>query len=220
MARISPFLFLAPLLTAVAGCSQGSPGALGQANFSTDCAPEDEACLASGLDAPIAVGAELALDVSTRFAGAAALELTLEPVDSRVLEASGNRLTGVQPGVVALLVRAPEARVIDFVHVSVREPTRLGIHQLGSAGGDLGEVQGTVQLLPGDRVVVDARPYHGERLLLGDVPLTWSATGQAVTLLDTGLGAPRRIVAREPGNARVTVISGEHEAHLDLEVLQ
>ena len=103
--------------------------------------------------------------------------------------------------------------------VSVRAPSRIGIHRLGAEGTDLGQVDGRVQLVTGDKLALDIRPYDGERPLMGQVPAAWSVSGAAVTLLETGLGSRRELVAAAAGTSRVTVTSAGNKAHVDLEVL-
>lgn len=217
MQRVLAVLGWLGLLCACA--CDSSPGAMGQAHFSTDCAPTDQACMAAGLYAPIAKGGRVSLDVGVNYSGTAALALVLQSVDPAVLQASGNELTGIEEGVVALLVQAPGQRVIDFIHVSVKAPSRLGIHRLGSESGDLGELSPNVQLLTGDQISVDVRPYDDDSLLLGALDATWSASGDAVTMINPGLGSRRQLVARTPGSARLTVTSGAMNGHIDLEVL-
>jgi len=192
---------------------------MGQVGFSTDCAPTDQACLSAGLHAPIARGATLRVDVALTYAGTAALGFELQPVDPKILKTAGNTLTGVEQGIVALLVVAPGERLVDFIHVSVQAPSRIGFHLLGPQGGDMGQLEDRVELLAGDRVVLDVRPYDQDRLLLGEVDASWSASDDGVTLLDPGLGSRREILARKPGKTRITVTSAGHTAHIDLVVL-
>src|SRR5688572_22736773 len=125
------------LLLALLGCA--TDGGLGQANVSTECSPTDFACVTRGLDGPVAVGGVVPLSLDLDIAGTATPTVTLFSGDSAVLKAAGTEVAGLAPGVAALVLLDNEGRAVDFIHVSVAAPKRIGLHRR-NAGLDLGEL--------------------------------------------------------------------------------
>jgi hypothetical protein len=192
---------------------------LGQVQFSSDCGPSDESCLTSGLDAPIAVGAALPLDIDLAFQGTGATALELRSVDSEILSIDGRAATGVGEGLVAVLVLTSGGRVLDFVHLSVEAADGLALHRLTGDGLDLGPLDADLELLAGDALVLEPRLVAGEVVLLGQPALSWQVTGDAVSLLDTGLGSRVEVRARKTGLSTVTASAADLSATLSVEVL-
>jgi hypothetical protein len=109
--------------------------------------------------------------------------------------------------------------VIDFTHVAVAAPTRLGWHRADGGQHDA-ELIGPIQLLVGDELALTARPYDGDRPLLGTAASAWDLDDPAIaTLLASGDPAARRLVARAPGTAEVTLESFGFATTLAVEVL-
>jgi hypothetical protein len=206
------------LLTALGCGSDGSSGGLGQIQFSADCG-SDEACLAAGLDAPLAVGASLKATMIFSYRGSAATMFTLTSVNPSVVMVKDTELIGVADGTVALLVSAPDGRLVDFIHLSAATADRLDLHRLTMEGAAMGQLEERLQLLVGESAVIDVRHSLDGTTLLGSIRPEWTTNSQAITLLDDGLGSRRRIVARTPGVARLTVAAVGLTAQLDVEVL-
>jgi len=210
-----PLLFV-PLL--LAGCAEGSSGALGQTQASPQCSPTDLVCAVSGLDAPLATGASLPVDVSIASQGSASPPLTFVSADANVFSVSGVRLNGIAPGLASLLVMT-NGTVLDFFHIWVETPDALLLHRHTGEGVEVGDLPGRMQMLVGDELIVSAEPYRGPQRLLGEAEATWTADPDVVQLLDEGALHRRRIVARAAGTTAVVVSALDLTATLELEVL-
>ncbi|AUX39655.1 uncharacterized protein SOCE26_010500 [Sorangium cellulosum] len=208
-------LIFLPLL---AGCAQGSSGALGQTQASAQCSPTDLVCAVSGLDAPIATGASLPVDISVASQGSASPPLTFLSGDDGVFTVRGVRLDGIAPGVASLLVMTGGI-VVDFFHVWVETPDALFLHRHDGGGLDPGDLPGRIQLLVGDELVVSAEPYRGPQRLLGEADATWTSDPEVVQILDEGALHRRRLVARAAGATTVEVRALDLTTTLELEVL-
>lgn len=204
---------LASLLLVV-GCAD--PGALDQAAIGTECSPTDFACVTSGLDGPIAVGGVLPLKLDLTTAGSSTSSVSLMSADPLVLKAAGTEVIGAAPGVAALVMLA-EGRAVDFLHVYVAEPNRIGLHRR-DGGLELGEILEEVELLVGDELTVDVEPYRDSQRLLGGGETTWTS-GAQVSLLRNGSPGRRRIVARTAGETDVVIGAFGFEKTLHIVVL-
>src|SRR5688500_14092291 len=67
----------AALALMACGMDSGTSGAMGQSSATPDCAPSDTNCLEDGLDAPVAVGARLPVDVRITAKGVSSPKMTL-----------------------------------------------------------------------------------------------------------------------------------------------
>ena len=190
-------------LVLIAGCA-GDSGALGNTNVSTECAPTDFACVTAGLDGPIAVGGVLPLSIDVDALGTSSATMTLMSADPRVLKAAGTEVIGASPGVAALVMLS-EGSAVDFLHVYVAAPNRVGLQRIDS-GLVRQELTDEIDMLVGDELVVEIAPYKDTQRLLGHATTTWAA-GAPLTLLKDGVPARRRIVARTAGDTDVTVTS-------------
>jgi hypothetical protein len=205
-------------VAALATACSGDSGALGQVAFSPECALHDLSCLAVGLDAPIAVGGRVALVVDTETAGSGAPTVHMSSVREDVLAVEGRELVARSPGVAAVLVSADEL-VLDFIHVWVEEPTGIAVHRHDGDGLEVGEISGLVELLVGDELVVSAQTYADSQRLMGANDPAWSVSSTSVTVLRQGDSARRRLVARSPGSATVTVDELGFSSSVEIEVL-
>ncbi|AKT40771.1 hypothetical protein [Chondromyces crocatus] len=212
--RFWPFLFL-PALTA---CAQDSTGALGQTQASPQCAPTDLVCAVGGIDAPVATGASLPIDVSVTSKGSASPPLTFASADPTVFTVSGVHVDGIAPGVASLLVLTG-GTVLDFFHVWVQTPDAIRLHRHTYEGVEVGDLPGRVQLLVGDELGISAQPYAGPQRLLGEAVSTWRADPEVVQVLEDGMRNRRRLVARGAGITTVEVEALGLTTTLELEVL-
>jgi hypothetical protein len=212
---LPPLLFFLPLL---AGCAEGSSGALGQTQASPECSPSDLVCAVSGLDAPIATGASLPVDVSITSQGSAAPPLTFISADPTVFTVSGIHLDGISPGVASLLVMTG-GTVVDFFHVWVQTADTLLLHRRTAEGVEVGALPEHVQLLVGDELVISAELYRGAQRMLGDAEATWTADPSVAQLLEDGDRNERRVVARAAGTTTLEVGALDLAAAVELEVL-
>jgi hypothetical protein len=227
--RNSAWLSVVLLVATGVGC--GGTGGLGQAEFSADCAPTDVQCVSLGFGAPIAVGGSLSLRVSSYFRGATVPSFELVSANPGVLEVAGTEVTGKAAGAsaVLLLVAQPsdvppgggfEARnVLDFVHLHVDTPDRLGLRRLGADGAQADVLDSAVEMVVGDELRVFALPLKREAPLMGADDGSWTLEGPGMVLLRDGQRGRRRLVARAPGPAKVTVQAFGLTASLSAEVL-
>jgi len=214
--RTSGSVACAALVLSLTACSED--GALGQVAFSADCAPHDLSCSALGLDAPLAVGGSVHLMIDTQTAGSGAPTLELSSIRDDVLAVDGRELRGRSPGVAAVLV-STGALVLDFIHVWVEEPTSIAIHRHDQDGLEIGELSGLVELLVGDELIVSAQTYADTQRLIGAGDPRWSVSSDVVTILRQGDSPRRRLVARAPGSATVSVNELGFSSSLEIEVL-
>jgi hypothetical protein len=194
-------------------------GGLGQAAFTPECGPSDLTCVVEGLEAPLAVGATLPVRVDLELQGSAAPPLTLETVDPAVLTVAGDRLTGVSAGTCALLVLAPERRVLDFIHIWVSPPARAALHRWTADGRALGEVEGAVQLFLGDELILSPVLFSGFQRLSGSAAASWTVDAAVLATADPGIAGRRRFVAREAGQTRIQAEVLGMTAAVEVEVL-
>ena len=183
----------------------GTNGALGQIGLGTECVPDDVVCLQAGLNAPLAVGAELPLDVDVQLPGSAAPPLRLETTNPDVLTVAGHRVTAAGPGIAAILITTHGGRVLDFAHLWTEQPDELAIHPLNQDGFVLGALDEPVELLVGDETVLSSRLRAGAVDLAGSSDTTWTTDSTSISVLSEGRKSIRRIVARAPGEAVLTV---------------
>jgi hypothetical protein len=206
---------LPALLLVTAGCANDS-GALGNTNVTQECSPTDFACVTAGLDGPIAVGGVVPLSLDTDTLGASTASMSLLSADPGVLKAAGTEVVGMAPGVAALVMLS-EGAAIDFLHVFVATPTRLGLHR-SDEGLVRSELVEEIELLTDDEMVIEALPYNDSQRLLGHTTSTWTA-GTTVSVLRDGTPGRRRIVARSPGETDLVVDAFGFSKTLHIKVL-
>ncbi|MBN2495044.1 MAG: hypothetical protein JXR96_10670 [Deltaproteobacteria bacterium] len=214
------FSLASAALLAAPSCAMDSPGALEQAGFSAGCSGADAVCLVGGIDAPIALGATLPVHIDLHVPGSTSPMTPLVPVDSSVVGAEGYALTGKEEGVCAVLLCSPAGQVLDFIHVWVERPAHLGFRRLHEDGSDLGRVERDFEMFVGDEAYLLIEPRAGLQPLLGYFPdATWSLEGQAVALVDEGVGHRRRLMARTAGVSLLRASAASLEACVEIEVL-
>jgi hypothetical protein len=199
------------------GCATSS-GALEQLDVSGSCDEGDAACVADGLSAPLAVGARFQLSVASQSAGSVLPTIVVESARQDVIRVEGLTLSGESEGLSAVLFVTPNDRVIDFVHVTARQPNRLALNPLDDLAG-YGPIDGVVQLLVDDELAVMPTLYFADQRLMGQAEVTVEVSGDGISVLSEGLGARRRIVAREPGNASAIFTMAGLSTTLEVEVL-
>jgi hypothetical protein len=203
------------VLLLACGCAGG--GALDQATLAGEC-EGDIGCVDELTAGPIAVGGTVPITVRVDTSGTGTAVLNLIPADPTVLQVDGHELTGLTPGMTAvLIIDETSGSVIDFFHLFVAKPERLEIARLGGVGAGE-DLDGLLELLEGEQVTIGAIAYRGPQRLVGNDTLDWSVTGDAVTLLDDGNPDRQRVVARGAGDARITVESMGMSRSLDITV--
>lgn len=209
-------------LGVVAGCGSdsGTTGALGQSSTTADCAPNDTACQNDGLDAPLAEGATLPINVRITAKGVAAPKLTLESARTDVVAVDSGQLVGKGAGFSSVLMLGEGGVVMDFVTLTVERPDRVELYRLDASGGaEPSPLPQKIQLAPGDDFEVSVKAFSGATRLLGELDGGWSLEGNAAMMLDSGRKGSRRVRAKAPGSARLVIKTSSFEKSLDLEVL-
>jgi hypothetical protein len=197
------------------GCGAG---ALGQSRTGDNCSPTDQDCVMAGLGAPLAVGATTRPAVRTQLRGSGAPSLSLWSAAPDVIAVEDGRITGKRDGVSALVMSMDDGSAIDFVHVWVRAADRIELHRIATDGADLGEIDDTIELVAGESLRIAPEPYADAQRLLGAGPSEWRVEPALCDVLRDGAPARRRLVARSPGQATLTVSSLGVSAKLTLVV--
>jgi hypothetical protein len=203
----------------VAGCASGSEGALGQTETNAACSPADLVCALSGLDAPIALGATLPVDMAVTVQGSSAPPLSLMSGHPDVLAVDGHRITGAGRGLAALIALSPDGRVVDFLHLFVAQPDSLDLRRLTPEGLSTSPMPERMQLLAGDDFGVVATPALDTVRLLGEVEAVWAVEGESILVLDEGVPNQRRVIARDAGVSVLSVEALGLGAQIEMEVV-
>lgn len=211
---------LAALALVACGMDSGTSGAMGQSSATPDCAPNDSDCLEDGLDAPVAVGARLPVDVRITAKGVSSPKMTLEAARSDVLSVEGAALVGKSPGWSSVLFVNEDGLVMDFLTLNVTPAERVEIYRLtGSGGVESSPLPSKIQLASGDDFEIAVKAFSGATRLLGELDATWKLDADIVTILDTGRPASRRLRVKTPGATKLTIEAGGFTKTIDLEVL-
>ena len=200
------------VFVALAGCAGG---AMHQATLVSQCAEHDTACSRRHPLAPLAIGARFYPEVATEIAGTSTPNLRLESAAPDILAVDGGALVAKQPGASAVLISTDDGSVVDFVHVWVAPVSTITV-----ARRDGERIAGPIALAVGEDVVLEPALWNGAQRLAGAADVTWTATSDApVAILRDGSPDRRRLKARAPGQATITVALGDAKATFDIEVV-
>jgi hypothetical protein len=192
-----------PALLVAALCS-GCMGAAGQVSVQTGGAA-DKGGLASGLDAPLAVGGEVRPALHVDVPGLAGPPTHFISARPDVIGVRDGLLVGRAPGMSAVLVAVGGDTVVDLLHVWVKPADRLEVHGIDAGGGDVGPLSEPIELLVNDSTRLVPHPYSGADRLIGVGTSTWVVEPPIAIVLREGLPNRVRLVARTPGEAHVKV---------------
>jgi hypothetical protein len=193
-------------------------GALGQTRVAEECGPDDNTCLMAGLGAPLAVGASLRPTISAQLRGSGAPSLHLLSASPGVMQADGRSITGMRPGIAALMMAMDDGTVIDFVHVWIKPANRLELHQMGVDGSDRGVIDGRMELVVGESLWLRPEGYADAQRLMGDADAEWKVEPPIAQVMRDGSISRRRLLARAAGEAHVHVETLGQATELDLVV--
>ncbi len=214
--RLIALLF--PLALGV-GCGADG-GELGQGGVTGGCDSFASNCSLTGIDHPIAVGASLPVTVESALFAAAGPELTLSSGRPAVLSVAGQTLTANAEGLAPLFIGiADKDAVLDFIHVRAARADNLKFTIALADGTDLQELSTSIELVPNEYIWAEVSPFKGIAPLVGRLPLVWSSSSPAVTVLKTGSSSRVRVIARSPGSAVITASALGLTATFSLEVL-
>ena len=212
MMRLPYFVFA--LLVGAVGCGSSGEGLGGRPNSGViggsgasrpECGALAQGCMGQGLDAPIALGSTLEIQLDYQIGGSSGPPTTIESATPAILISEGKgRVTAVGEGLSALMFVGPDKSVIDFLHVWVAAADELRILRYSSNGALLGKVADSVKLLVGDELLVSIETYGKGQALLGNYLLEHEVTGSHVAIVPDSVDGWYRIVARDPGAATVT----------------
>ena len=202
-----------------AGCGADG-GELGQGGVTGGCDSFASNCSLTGIDHPIAVGATLPVTVESELFAAAGPELTLSSGRPAVLTVAGQTITANAEGMAPLFIGiADKDAVLDFIHVRAARADNLKFAIALADGTDLQELSTTIELVPNEYIWAEVAPFKGIAPLVGRMPLVWSSSSPAVTVLKTGASSRVRVIARSPGSAVITATALGLTTTFTIEVL-
>ncbi len=191
-------------------------GGMRQATLAGQCAADDIACSRRHPQAPLAVGTRFHPDVAADIAGTTTPALRLESAAPDLLEVDDGALVARAPGASAVLISTDDGSIVDFVHVWVAPVTRITL-----ARRDGERIAGAIGLAAGEDVTLVPTLWNHVQRLGGDGDPTWTVSdGAVIDLLRDGSSDRRRLRARAPGKATVTIAFGEVQTSVDVEVVQ
>lgn len=210
--------YLAPLvvpLVPLGLVACGTAGAMHQATLVGQCAADDAACSRRGPLSPLAIGARFYPEVSTEISGTSTPNLLLQSADQGVLAVEDGVLVARQPGTSAVLISTEDGAVVDFLHVWVAPVTKITI-----ARRDGERLDGPIGLTVGEDVTLVPALWNGAQRLAGSAEAAWTVDADgALALLRDGTPDRRRLRARAPGKATVTVALGGARTSIEVEVV-
>ncbi len=203
------------MLTAVTAAGCGAGGALHQATLVGQCGKDDAACSRKAPLAPLAIGSRFYPEVSTGIAGTTTPNLRIESAEPGIVAVEGDALIGKAPGSSAVLISTDDGSVVDFVHVWVAPVTHITLSRR-----DGGRLSGPIGLAVGEDITLVPSLFNGAQKLAGDPDARWEIDNDTTVLvLRDGSPDRRRLRARAPGKATITVALGSVTATVDVEVV-
>jgi len=200
-------------LIPLGGCAMG--GAMRQATLVGQCGADDVACSRKNPQAPLAIGTRFHPEVSTEIAGTTTPNLRLESASPDVVAVEDGALIARKQGASAVLISTDDGSVVDFVHIWVAPVTKI---TLARRDGD--RIGNAVGLAVGEDITIQPTLWNGAQRLSGDGDAVWTVSnGSAVSVLRDGSSDRRRLRARAPGKATVTVAQGESRTSVEIEVI-
>ena len=209
------------------GIGPPSPGAFGSADLEPECGALNRACLSRGLDSPLAVGARLGIGLTFDINGTSGVPATMTTSNADVLTVSDGVVSVTGPGVAVVLVRGPDSKVLDFIHLWSAESEELRLIRYTADAEPFGIIRDSGTLLAGDELLLAVEAFAGTQPLIGLFDTEWSievldpgpGTGPVVSVVEDVVFGLFRIVARAPGRVRLSAASLGIETALELEVL-
>jgi len=201
------------MLAAVSAC--GAAGGMHQATLVGQCAKDDAACARRSPLAPLAIGSHFYPEVSTDIAGSSTPNLRLESAEPGVLAVENGALVAKSEGTSAVLISTDDGSVVDFVHVWVAPVTHISL-----ARRDGERINGPIGLAVGEDLTLVPSLFNGAQKLAGDPDTQWTVDNQdALVVLRDGSTDRRRLRARAPGKATITVALGAATTSVTVEVV-
>ena len=206
---------LLPCLVLLLPAACGMSGALRQATLVGQCAEGDAACSRRRPQAPLAIGTRFYPEVSASIDGTSTPNLVLESAAPDILAVEGGALVAKQPGTSAVLITTDDASVVDFVHIWVALVTAVTLMR---RDGD--RIAGAIGLAVGEDITIAPALWNGAQRLDGAPDAEWTVSNEGtVSVLRDGSPDRRRLRARAPGIATITVALGDLTTAVDVEVV-
>lgn len=199
------------MLTLSTGC-----GGMAMQQGTMTAAQADDA---KQVNAPLAVGGTIQPAIDMDMQGTAAPTLALLSSRPEVASTDAGRIVAHAPGVTAILVTTKEGTVLDFYHLWVEAASRATLHRIEENGKDIGEVIEGVDMLVGESIRLQPKVYYQAQELAGVVPGTWDVEPPIADVLREGMVDRRRIVARRPGRAMLTVQVANAKVVIPMQVI-
>jgi hypothetical protein len=201
------------LLLPLTACAMG--GAMHQATVVGQCAADDAACSRRHPLQPLAIGSHFHPDVTAEISGSATPNLVLQSADSSVLAVEDGALVAKQAGASAVLISTEDGAVVDFQHLWVAPVTRV---TLAKRDGD--RIGGAIGLAVGEDITLVPALWNNAQRLAGDSDAEWQVSAEGpIAILRDGSSDRRRLKARAPGSAKVTVTVAGIATSVDVEVV-
>lgn len=201
------------MLAAVSAC--GGLGGMRQATLVGQCAKDDAACARRSPLAPLAIGSRFFPEVSTDIAGTSTPNLHLESAEPGVLAVENGALVAKSAGTSAVLISTDDGSVVDFIHVWVSPVSHIAL-----ARRDGERINGPLGLAVGEDVTLVPSLFNGAQKLAGDPDTQWTVDNEAaLVVLRDGSPDRRRLRARAPGKATITVALGTATTSVAVEVV-
>lgn len=204
---------LITMLATLSAC--GAMGGMRQATLVGQCAKDDAACTRRAPLAPLAIGSHFYPEVSTDIAGTTTPNLRLESAEPGIVAVENGMLVGKAIGTSAVMISTDDGSVVDFVHVWVAPVTSIS---LAKRDGD--RIEGSIGLAVGEDLTLVPSLFNGAQKLAGDPDAQWTVDNEAaLAVLRDGSSDRRRLRARAPGHAKITVALGSATTSVDVEVV-
>ncbi len=181
------------------------------------CAADDQACSRRHPVAPIAIGAKFYPEVSSEAAGSTTPNLVLDSAAPDIIAVEDGALVAKAAGTSAVLITTDDGSVVDFIHVWGAPVTKIS---LAKRDGD--RIGGSIGLAVGEDITLQPALWNGAQKLAGEGQVTWTSSAGddgPVAILRDGSTDRRRLRARAPGKATLTVALGTATNTVDIEVV-
>ncbi len=181
------------------------------------CAADDQACSRRHPVAPIAIGARFHPEVSSDAAGSTTPNLVLDSAVPDIIAVEDGALVAKRAGTSAVLITTDDGSVVDFIHVWAAPVTKI---TLGRRDGD--RIGSAIGLAVGEDITLQPALWNGAQRLSGEGEVAWTSNGGdqgPISILRDGSTDRRRLRARAPGKATITVALGEATTSVEIEVV-